>query len=53
VDEINRIASETSGVMNQAAKAVSQMAEMAVELNTVIAEMRAQAPEECGAKSGS
>ncbi len=47
VDEINRIASETSEVMNQSAQSVSQMAGMAVELNTIIADMRAQAPEEC------
>ncbi|WP_045223059.1 methyl-accepting chemotaxis protein [Desulfonatronum thioautotrophicum] len=47
VDEINRIASETSEVMDHSSRSVSQVANMAVELNAIISEMRAQAPEDC------
>jgi methyl-accepting chemotaxis protein len=50
VEEINRIASATNDVMNHAAQSVSRMAGMAVELNTIIAEMRARAPEKCSNK---
>jgi methyl-accepting chemotaxis protein len=50
VEEINRIASATNDVMNHAAQSVSRMAGMAVELNTIIAEMRARAPERCSNK---
>ncbi|WP_045220205.1 methyl-accepting chemotaxis protein [Desulfonatronum thioautotrophicum] len=43
VEDINRISAETSEVMNQSAQAVSELARMAVDLNTIIDEMRGQA----------
>ncbi|SDB47254.1 methyl-accepting chemotaxis sensory transducer with Pas/Pac sensor [Desulfonatronum thiosulfatophilum] len=42
VDDINRISSETSDVMNQSAEAVSNLAQMAVQLHTIIDEMKKQ-----------
>ncbi|GAB6057233.1 methyl-accepting chemotaxis protein [Desulfonatronum parangueonense] len=40
VEDINRISTETSDVMNQSAQAVSNLAQMAVQLHTIIDAMK-------------
>jgi len=42
VEEVNRVATETADVMSQSAKAISDLAQMAGELRSLVQDLKTQ-----------